>query len=163
MPQITLTDRFGVSWTWTSNKLKPLVKPKKTEHPVKPERKASVGRVQETVKRMNSLKKHNTHIGVGPCSVYLTVPDAGNLSRTSSEEDVSKPRERSSSVANPTSMKKSCELVSYTDIESRMPRSPSKEYLGVENKLKKSSSKLSLSGNKNSLFNLFKRNKSGKD
>ena len=60
-------------------------------------------------------------------------------------------------------MKKSCELVSYTDIETRMPRSPSKEYLEVENKLKKSSSKLCLSGSKNSLFNLFKINKSGED
>ena len=56
MPQITWTDRFGESWTWTSNKLKPLVKPTKTEHQVKQERKASVGRVQETVKRMNSSK-----------------------------------------------------------------------------------------------------------
>ena len=112
---------------------------------------------------MNSWKRHDTHIGVRPSSVYLKVPDAGNLSRNSSEEDVSKTRERSSSVAYPSSMKKSCELVSYTDIKTSMPRSPSKEYLVVENKLKKSSSKLSLSGNNNSLFNLFKRNKSGKE
>ena len=60
-------------------------------------------------------------------------------------------------------MKKSCELVSFTDIETRMPRSPSKDYIEVGNKLKKSLSKHSLSGSKHSLFKLFKRNKSGKD
>ena len=102
------------------------------------------GRVKETVKRMNS-KEFNSQGPPRPITVYLSVPDSDTV--VSQGSDGGSRSGRSNSVSSPP------------NAEPETAGSTSVDYLEVDNKLRKSSSKTSLSSSKNSLLNLFRRNK----
>ena len=137
MPEASWTDRYGVTWTWSSSNTRDIQGGKGDA--VQGDRAGVGGRVKETVKRMNSKEFKR------PITVYLSVPDSDTVVSQGSG-GVIRPG-KSNSGSSPSL------------VEPETTGSANMDYLEVDNKLRKSSSKTSLSSSKNSLLNLFRRNK----
>ena len=81
MSQVTWTDRFGVSWTWTSCKVKSEENLLKKGNPVKPERKSSRGihSSDKTNDQVKYIRKENTGITEKSGSTCITFKCNGNV------------------------------------------------------------------------------------